>query len=107
MAFSYLVGLEVADAARYDEYRRAMRPSLVKYEGDFGCDFGVDRVLFSPEDAPINRVFKIRFPSRERANAFFGDRDYRAVKERYSDAAVAATTILGAYEDADGSDLSQ
>lgn len=98
MAHELVVALEVVDDAAYDRYRAAMRPILAEYGGGFRYDFRVAEVLASEAGAAINRVFTIHFDDRAASERFFADPRYRAVKSEHFEGAVAATTILGAYD---------
>ena len=97
MPIERLVGLEVVDDATYQEYRDHMMPILANYQGAFGYDFKISKVLKSATEAPINRVFTIHFPDEELMNAFFSDSEYLKVRERYFIPAVKHTTVLAKY----------
>jgi uncharacterized protein (DUF1330 family) len=90
-----LVGLEVVDAACYACYRAAMMPILERFGGAFECDFDIAKVRLG--DDRINRVFMIGFPDRSTRERFFADADYRAVRERLFEPAVASVTVLGEF----------
>jgi uncharacterized protein (DUF1330 family) len=94
-----LIGLEVRDDALYRQYREHMTPILRSYGGSFGYDFVVARVLMSETAAPINRVFTIRFPTRDAAQRFFSDTAYLAVRARYFEPAVGGITTIAAYDE--------
>lgn len=101
MSFEILVGLNVLDNKKYDQYRTAMKPILANYEGSFGYDFLVSNVLISPNDSDINRVFTINFSSKDKMEGFFSDADYLVVKKAYFVDSVGSSSILSAYEKAD------
>jgi uncharacterized protein (DUF1330 family) len=84
-----LVGLMVTDEAVYTTYRAHMTPLLTARGGSFGVDVRVAEVLKNPGSEPFNRLFTIRFPSREAHDAFFSDPEYLEVRKRYFDASVA------------------
>ncbi|HHF3007133.1 TPA: DUF1330 domain-containing protein [Vibrio diabolicus] len=96
--YEFLVGLEVSNDEVYTDYRAAMKPILKSFGGGFGFDFVVSEVLLSEVEAPINRVFTIRFPSKTAAEAFFSDCEYLNIKAQYFDASVSHTTIISSYE---------
>lgn len=98
MSFEMLVGLDVTDDRKYQEYRRAMMPVLESYGGGFGYDFKVLEVLISQVDHPINRVFTIYFPDENEKERFFSDTAYTEVKAAHFDGAVGYTTIIASYE---------
>lgn len=98
MSYEILVGLNVIDDLKYDDYRKAMKPILSKYEGMFGYDFKVSEVLISQSETEINRVFTINFSSETMMERFFSDPHYMRVKEEYFVASVGGTTIISSYE---------
>ncbi|GAB3517485.1 DUF1330 domain-containing protein [Photobacterium alginatilyticum] len=99
MSYELLVGLNVIDDRRYQEYRTAMKPILSQFGGRFGYDFKVSEVLQSEvENKDINRVFTISFPKQTDMEAFFSDAEYLNVKTRYFESSVKSTTIISSYE---------
>jgi uncharacterized protein (DUF1330 family) len=90
-------GLNVTDEALYRRYREGMRPILERFGGAFGYDFEVSRVLASESGQPINRVFTLWFPDRERAEAFFADPEYLAVRRECFEPAVNAITKIATF----------
>ncbi len=95
--FTQLLGLMVNDAARYAEYRAGMTPILHAHGGAFGLDLEVARVLKSPAEGLINRVFSIGFPSREAHARFFADAAYLAVRAQHFEPAVSRVFILAEW----------
>ena len=95
--YTRLMGLEVHDPAVYEKYRAAMKPFLEAHGGAFAVDLEVSRVLLSPVEGPINRVFIISFPSRDANERFLADPGYRAVRKQYFDASVTRASILGEW----------
>ncbi len=99
MSYELLVGLNVIDDRRYQEYRTAMKPILSQFGGRFGYDFKVSEVLQSEvENNDINRVFTINFPNQTDMEVFFSDTEYLNVKARYFESSVKSTTIISSYE---------
>ena len=98
MSYEILVGLNVLDALKYDDYRTAMKPILADYEGHFGYDFKVSEVLISEGNTDINRVFTINFSSKNKMEGFFSDSKYLVVKEKYFVESVGSATIISSYE---------
>jgi uncharacterized protein (DUF1330 family) len=98
MSYEILVGLNVLDDFKYDDYRAAMKPILSDYEGRFGYDFKVSDVLISEGNTDINRVFTINFTSKNKMENFFSDSQYLVVKEAYFIESVGSTTIISSYE---------
>jgi uncharacterized protein (DUF1330 family) len=95
-----VVGLKVDDDALYARYRAAMTPILHRFGGSFGYDMTVDRVLKSPSDKPIDRLFTIMFPSSEVADKFFAEPEYARVRDALFNASVSAITTIAAFEEA-------
>lgn len=100
MSVELLVGLEISNPELYAEYRRLMTPLLHQHQGDFGCDFIVQKSL-KPADTAINRVFTIHFATQQLMDSFFNHPDYLAIRQQYFEPAVAASHILATYQKAD------
>lgn len=92
-----LVALRVTDEAGYDAYRAHMTPLLHKAGGFFRRDYRVSESL-AGGDVATNRVFVISFPSESVKDAFFADPEYGRIRERYFNASVANTDIVGAFD---------
>ncbi len=98
MSYERVVGLQVKNDDRYDQYRAAMRPLLEKVGGGFRYDFKVSEVLKNEEGRPINRVFMIYFENKEKSDQFFSDPEYIKIRQEYFESSVEATTIISEYE---------
>jgi uncharacterized protein (DUF1330 family) len=98
MSYEILVGLNVLNDLKYDDYRTAMKPILSDYEGYFGYDFKVSDVLITEGRSDINRVFTINFSSKDKMEGFFSDSQYLVVKDKYFVGSVGSTTIISSYE---------
>ena len=98
MSYEMVVGLNVLDDDKYQEYRIAIMPILSTYGGKFVYDFKVSEVLLAETSGDINRVFTINFPDSDRMDEFFSDSDYVRVKTRYFENSVSSTTIISSYE---------
>ena len=98
MSYEMLVGLNVLDDHRYQEYRDAMKPILTAYGGGFGYDFKVSEVLLPKACSEINRVFTINFPDNEKMEGFFSNLEYIKVKEAYFEGSVGSTIVISSYE---------
>ena len=98
MSYEILVGLNVLDDHKYNDYRTAMKPILSDYEGHFAYDFKVSDVLISAGNTDINRVFTLNFSSKNKMDGFFSDAQYLVVKETYFVGSVSSTTIISSYE---------
>jgi len=97
MTYEILVGLNVIDDLKYQNYRSAMKPILSEYGGDFGYDFKVSEVLLSETTNEINRVFTIHFPEHSKMEDFFSNSEYLKVKKKYFESSVKSTTIISSY----------
>lgn len=93
------IGLQVVDAARYQEYRAGMTPILHSYGGGFGYDLTVGELLKSEAERPFNRVFSIFFPSAALSDRFFEDPAYLRVRGALFDQAVASVNVLATFEE--------
>jgi len=71
MSYEMLIGLEIKDDEIYNSYRKAMKPILSSYGGDFGYDFRISEVLKSQNKGEINRVFTLNFPDKNNMKHFF------------------------------------
>ncbi|PCJ89366.1 MAG: DUF1330 domain-containing protein [Flavobacteriales bacterium] len=98
MKYEMLIGLNVLDDSKYQEYRKNMRPILFSYGGGFGYDFKISEVLIAETTNDINRVFTIYFPSKAKMEGFFSNPAYIKVKEKYFNMAVESTTIISSYK---------
>ncbi|GLQ32753.1 DUF1330 domain-containing protein [Litoribrevibacter albus] len=98
MAYEIHVGVRVEDEAGYQAYREGMYPILQKYQGDFVFDLSVDKLLKSPLEEAVNRVFIIRFCDQAKKEAFFSDPEYLAVRQQYFEPSVGYSAMLRAYD---------
>lgn len=98
MTYEMIVGLQVKDDNLYAKYREAMTPLLQAHGGGFRYDFKVSEVLQNEEQRPINRVFAIYFENKSRMGEFFSHSDYKAIKQKFFESSVKATTIISEYE---------
>ena len=98
MPIELLVALNVTDAQSYSDYRAEMTPILHRHGGQFGYDFKIAEVLKTEADAPINRVFTIRFPDDGSRSAFFSSEEYLEVKARHFERSVSDTVVIATYE---------
>jgi uncharacterized protein (DUF1330 family) len=94
-----LVGMHITDPDLYAEYRRQMTPLLEQHGGSFGVDVWVQEVLRSSAEEPFNRLFTIQFPDEEKLEAFFAHPEYKAIRDRYFEPAVASFAELGRFEE--------
>lgn len=98
MAVEILVGVQVTDEVRYEEYRHYMVPILLRFGGRFMIDVKLKSVLKPVAARSINRMFSIRFPSEHALAGFFSDPEYVAVKERVFAASTGQVSTLGHYQ---------
>jgi uncharacterized protein (DUF1330 family) len=92
------VGVNVVNAEMYAQYRAEMSPLLTASGGSFVVDVEVAQIFRAPEATPFNRLFTIRFPTRERLEAFFAAPEYLAIRQRLFDPSVSARVQLGKYD---------
>ncbi|MBM9546626.1 DUF1330 domain-containing protein [Leptospira sp. 201903074] len=99
-AFAYetVVGLQVSNDELYSNYRKAMTPLLLKYEGGFRYDFKIQETLISEDSKQINRLFLIFFRTKELKDLFFKDPEYLKIRETFFTPSVETSTILSEYE---------
>lgn len=98
MTYTRVMGIYVTNEEEYANYRKGMLPILQSYGGSFGYDFKVSEVMKSKEDAPINRVFTIEFPSQETMEKFFSDPNYLVVKKAHLDVSISSRTVIAMFE---------
>lgn len=98
MSYEILVGLNVIDDLKYEQYRVAMKPILSDYQGRFGYDFRVSEVLITEVSHDINRVFTINFETKSNMDGFFLNPDYLNIKETFFNTSVKDMTIISSYE---------
>jgi hypothetical protein len=72
-------------------------PPLLEACGRFVVDVCTTEVLRAPAPGAFNRLFTIRFPSRQKRDAFFADHDYVAIRTRLFEPSVSGTVWLGDY----------
>ncbi len=93
-----LVGLNVVDEKGYDRYRESIIPIMAKHGAGFRYDFRIGETLRSATEVPINRLFTIFFKDQAALDGFFTDAEYQKVRAEHFDAAVAAMTVIAAYD---------
>jgi uncharacterized protein (DUF1330 family) len=71
---------------------------LTQYKGGFRYDFKISEVLKSENESKINRVFTIYFKSKDLMEGFFGNSDYKKIKEEYFKSSVGDVTIISEYD---------
>jgi uncharacterized protein (DUF1330 family) len=74
-----------------------MAPLLEKHGGRFVLDVRVAEILRASSPVAFNRLFTLRFPSAQAAQAFFADPAYLAVRARWFEPSVAEVVRLGDY----------
>lgn len=94
----YLIGLYVTDDKMYTQYREAMYPLLQKYNGGFGYDFKIAKVLKSEVKESINRVFTIYFKDEQAKDDFFSNEEYLNIKKRFFEKSVSSVTEIAKYK---------
>jgi uncharacterized protein (DUF1330 family) len=75
MSFGYLIGeIDVKDPEAYKEYVAGTPAVVAKFGGEFIVRGG--KTLAKEGQPPLGRVVVIRFPSYEKAKAFYESREY-------------------------------
>ena len=78
MAAYVIASVTVKDPVRYEDYRRAVLPTIQKYGGHFIARGGPIHVL---EGAwPRKRLVIVEFPTVERAREWWASEEYAAPK---------------------------
>lgn len=98
MTYELLVGMEVTDPDKYQQYRDHMLPILQRFGGGFRQDFWVAETLKTDAAGPVNRVFCIYFRDQQACKDFFADPEYLQIKQRFYQPAVGHVAQLAAYE---------
>lgn len=75
-----VVNLEISDAAEYRKYEKGFFPILKKYQGEF-VTYDDNPVHLEGDSPRAGRMIIFRFPSEEKARAWFADPDYQAISE--------------------------
>jgi len=96
MSFEVLVGMQVTDELRYQEYRNRMTPLLEAAGGGFRYDFRVSETL-QGDLRTINRLFAIYFPDAAARDAFFARPDYLAIRQQWWMGAVGDRVVIAEY----------
>jgi len=98
MSYETIVGLNVMNDEKYNQYRILIAPLLTKYKGGFRYDFKIKETLISENSDEINRLFLIYFYSRDLRDSFFADSEYLKIKKEFFSVAVTSTSIISEYE---------
>lgn len=78
-----MIGVNVLDNDKFDEYCHAIQPLLAIYDGRFCYDFKIPNNCIASRHQHINRVFAVQFSSKDHMNAFFADREYLKTRGRH------------------------
>lgn len=97
--FEMLVALDVCNKELYEQYREEMALLLKEHEGYFPYDVWVEQTTLDNQSPHknINKIFTLRFASKEQQAAFFHHTDYLKIKATYFDKAVKSSYILSTY----------
>jgi uncharacterized protein (DUF1330 family) len=79
MAAYIVVEVDVRDAARYEDYKRLVPPTLAQYGGRFVVRGGAAETLEG--DWSPGRIVIVEFPSVEQARAWWDSAEYAPAKE--------------------------
>ena len=78
MSAYIFVSVEIHDPVRYQDYRKAVLPTIEKYGGRFLVRGGKMEVLEG--NWPPRRIVIVEFPSVEKARAWWNSPEYAAPK---------------------------
>ena len=78
---AYVVAnFQVHDKDKYHEYEKGFFPILKRYGGEF-FTYDDNTVTFEGASPRAGRMVLFRFPSEEKARAWYNDPDYQALSE--------------------------
>lgn len=97
--FEMLVALDVCDKELYEKYREEMSELLKEHQGSFPYDVWIEEGQLENQSPHknINRIFTLRFASKEQKEAFFTHTEYLKIKANYFDKAVKSSYIISTY----------
>ena len=75
-----VVNLKVRDAETYRKYEKGFFPILKRYGGEF-ITYDDNIITFEGESPRSGRMVLFRFPSEEKARAWYDDPEYQALSE--------------------------
>ena len=78
MAAYVIVDIEIADPARYEEYKRLAGPTVGAHGGRYVARGG--KVTTLEGDWSPGRIVVLEFPSAEKAKAWWDSPDYRKAR---------------------------
>lgn len=96
--YQVLVGLNVLDDKRFDEFHSAIEPLLSRYQGQLGYEFTVPASLLARHSHKVNRVYTISFASKERMESYFADSEYLKTRGRHILKSFATEQFIFGYE---------
>ena len=78
MAGYVIVDIRIIDPARYEEYKRLAAPTVAAYDGSYVVRGGAAETI---EGTRVpNRIVVLKFPSVERARAWWASEEYAPAK---------------------------
>ena len=89
-----VVNLKVQNADTYRQYEKGFFPLLKRYGGEF-ITYDDNAVTFEGEAPRSGRMIMFRFPSEEKARAWYDDPEYQAlVEHRRAGTRLGVLTLL-------------
>jgi uncharacterized protein (DUF1330 family) len=87
-----IANVEVTNAAQYEEYKRLSTIAMKVHGAEVCVRGGMTEVLEG--DWTPNRVVLLKFPSVEKAKAFYGSTEYEAARKAREGAAVMRMVLI-------------
>jgi len=93
MSSAYVVArIQVSDPAQYEQYKLLAKVAADKYGGEYLARGGALEVLEG--DWRPSRLVVVRYPSMEKARAFYDSPEYRAARKAREGAAVMDLVLV-------------
>ncbi len=92
MAAYVILDVRITDPETYEEYKKVSGATLTEFGGEFVVRGGPHEVLEGDWDPA--RIVVLRFPSLERAKAWYGSETYREPKAMRTRASVSKMVVV-------------
>ena len=96
MAAFLIVEVHIEDPDLYEEYKKAVSPTIAQYGGRYVVRGGPTEMLEG--DREPGRIIVLEFESRERAKEWHTSEEYRGPKEIRRRAATARMIVVETFE---------
>ncbi len=98
MPYQILLGLNVLDSEKFEDYCSAMERLVARHDGELCYDFKVPDFCLADRHKTINRVFTLSFCSKEKMEAFFSDREYLKTRGRHVLKSIGSDQVIFGFE---------